>query len=90
MSILDEIETQRQLQRLFLVEPLREFRASRGTIQKLRTIYVSAEINEFLESTRPLAGETQADLNDFILGTHLDVALELDHQFCFMARLDKP
>jgi hypothetical protein len=41
-----------------------------------------------LKSDRPLAAETEADFDDFILGKSFDVALDLDHKFCLMARLE--
>ncbi|MFZ0887483.1 MAG: hypothetical protein WA005_03455 [Candidatus Binataceae bacterium] len=82
---MDEIETHCKAGRLFLVEPLRkEFRAERE-----RTIYALPNIYEFLHSDRWLAPQTEADFSDFIRGKDIYVALELDHQDCFMARLEK-
>jgi hypothetical protein len=90
MSILDEIKTRCNVGDLFIVEPSKDIRAHRVAASERRTLYVSHEIHQFLESDRPLAGETQNDFNDFILNQEFDVALHLDHQFCFMARLDAP
>jgi hypothetical protein len=55
-----------------------------------RGIYVTPEIKAFLDSNDPLAGNTQADLNEFILRGIFNVALEQDHQDCLLARLDLP
>jgi len=90
MSILDEIGVRCNEGRLFLVEPRDDLRAHLVPMSERRTLYVSSEIQEFLDSDHPLAGNTQADFNDFILGRHFRLALELDHEDCLMARLDKP
>jgi hypothetical protein len=44
----------------------------------------------FLENGHPLAGDARADLEAFILGQLIVVALKRDHKNCRMARLNKP
>jgi hypothetical protein len=53
-------------------------------------IYVSPEIQRFLDSDHRLASDAQADLESFILGRRVVVALKRDHKDCRMARLDHP
>ena len=55
-----------------------------------RSMFISAEIHQFLESDHPLAGAARADLERFILGKRIVVALYRDHKDCLMARLDSP
>jgi hypothetical protein len=91
MSILDEIErrcNERPAQ-LFPVQPVDDLRADQVPMSERRAIYVSPEIRAFLDSNDALAGNTHADLDAFILGRPLNVALEPDHQDCLLARLDE-
>jgi len=44
----------------------------------------------FLRVIRRWLVDTQRDFYDFILNQEFDAALYLDHEFCFMARLDPP
>jgi hypothetical protein len=93
MSILDEIEKicNEESPRLFLLEPSsRNLRASSVPVEERRKIYISREIKGFLESDDPLAEDTQVDLERFILGHLIVVALQRDHKKCRMARLNRP
>lgn len=90
MSILDEINGRVREGLLFQVQPSNEIRASRVPLPKRRTLYVTPEIRAFVRSARPLAAETEADFDDIVLGERFDVALQSNHQFCRMARLDQP
>jgi hypothetical protein len=88
MSILDEIEARRKNGDLFLIEPSDDLRAYRVPTAERRTLYVSPSIYQFVYSDQPLAPETKGDFYEYIFEP-FDVALELDHQFCLMARLDE-
>jgi hypothetical protein len=87
MSIVDEIEAHVMAGRLVTVQPSSEIRAHQRPGEG-RTMHVAHEVYEFLKSDRPLAAETEADFDDFVLGNPFDVALDLDHKFCLMARLE--
>jgi hypothetical protein len=73
-----------------MLQPSDEIRAHRVPQSARRMVYVSPAVFEFLKSDRHLAAESEADFADVILGERFDVALELDHQYCLMARLDPP
>lgn len=90
MSILDEIEEQVRSERLFVVQPTNEIRASQVPLSERRKLYVSPEIQTFLKSDRHLAAETEQDFDEIVLGERFDVALESNHQYCRMARLHEP
>lgn len=87
MSILDEIEKQRQDGRLSLLEPLGP-RAHLVPMSHRRTLYVTRDLQNYFETPTRESMAIYADLNDFILGRDLNVALKLDHKNCRMARLD--
>jgi hypothetical protein len=89
MSILDEIDAHVNGGRLFMVNPSNEIRAHRIPESERRALYISPEIQKFLESADPSAPDTEADFDEIILGERFDVALRLDHQYCRMARLDE-
>jgi hypothetical protein len=88
MSIFDEMQEHVKAGRLILVDPSSEIRAHRVPLSNRRSLFVTPAIYQFLKSDRHLAAETEADFDEIILGERFDVALELDHQFCRMARLD--
>ena len=93
MSILDEIEKRcnEGPPQLFLLEPSsRNPRARLVPPERRRRIYISREIQEFLEGDDPLAEDARVDLERFILGQLIVVALSRDHKQCRMARLDRP
>jgi hypothetical protein len=89
-SIFDEIAALVREGRLFMVQPGDRIRAPRVALAERRKLYVSPQIDQFLKSDRSLAPETEADFDEIILGERFDVALQLDHQFCRMARLVEP
>ncbi len=90
MISFDEIEVHVEAERLFKIEPEGDFRSKEIPPSKRRRIYVRPEVKAFLDSDDPLAGNTQADLNEYILRGTFNVTLQLDHQDCLMARLDRP
>jgi hypothetical protein len=89
MSIFDEIDAHVKGGRLFMVRPSNEIRAHLVPILKWRSLYISPDIQRFLDSDSHLAAETEAGFDEIVLGERFDVALELDHQYCSMARLDE-
>src|SRR5208283_2179556 len=91
MSILDEIQSRcdEASPRLYPLEVSAQDPAMAGAPTP-RSMFISAEIHQFLESDHPLAGAARADLERFILGKRIVVALYRDHKDCLMARLDSP
>jgi hypothetical protein len=53
-------------------------------------MFITAEIQRFLDSDHPLATPARVDLERFILGKPIVVALFRDHKDCRFARLDRP
>jgi hypothetical protein len=90
MSILDEIEGHRQRGTLIKFEAIGDPRAHRTRELVQRTLYISEPLQSFLESTRSLAATAQAELSDFVSGKQITVSLSLNHEDCFMARLQDP
>lgn len=91
MSILDELQSRcnEVPPRLFrlAVSPKDPGLANASTP---RSMFISPNIQRFLESEHELAGAARADIEAFILGRLIVVALKRDHKHCRMARLDKP
>jgi len=91
MSISDEIRNRCTEGRLLRLEALADPRAYQVASSDRQTIYVSPDIAKYLEWDDELAAIAQADLEDFILGREMAVALKRErHQGCRMARLDRP
>lgn len=87
MSILDEVERLCNRGLLELLEPLGP-RASQIPEEHRRKLYVTSDLARYFErSQSPSALAFYADLNVYILGQDINVALELDHTDCRMARL---
>jgi len=71
--------------KLSILDPLGP-RAHLVLMEERRTLYVTQDLRRYFELRQSL--KIRADLNDFILGRDVNVALGLDQIDCRMARLD--
>jgi hypothetical protein len=84
MSILDEVERLSNRGLLELLEPIGP-RAHLIPEGQRRRLYVTSDLARYFEHPRSLS--LYADLNVYILGQDINVAIEPDHTDCRMARL---
>jgi hypothetical protein len=85
MSILDQIEVLRAAGKLTLLQPIGP-RARFVPVAQWRELYVTTDLSKYFSTPQSLG--FYADLNVYILGQNINIALSLDHFDCRMARLD--